>query len=209
MKNLSLILNVVLIIAVGILYFLFFKSGGMNNSGGEIAGDSVKNISVPVLPKGNDKIVYVDMDSLQNKYEYIKQLYKSLENKRFSDQAKLEGKARQFQDEYIKFQQDAQNGLLSEEQGMKMQAELAQKNKDLEELQGRYDQEYADMAKNAQNDYLKKLNVFLKKKSDEHNYAFVLGYTRGGQVIFAKDSLDITRVVIEGLNQEYKAKPAK
>jgi outer membrane protein len=207
-KNLSLILNVLLLIAVGVLYFLFFnqKSTGSGNSG--ISNDSL-NISTPVLPKGSEKIVYINLDTLQEKYEYYKKLTKDLENKTQADQARLEGKARQFQDEYIKFQQDVQNGTITEEQAIAKQSELQRKNQEIEQMEERSNKEYADQAKKAQDTYINTLNDFLKRKSKEHNYAFVLGYLRGGQVVFANDSLNITNIVVEGLNKEYKAKNAK
>jgi outer membrane protein len=207
-KNLSLILNVILLIAVGVLYFLFFNQKGAGSGSSEISNDSL-NVSTPVLPKGSDKIVYINLDSLQEKYEYYKKLTKDLENKGRADQAKLEGKARQFQDEAIKFQQDVQNGAITEEQAIAKQSELQRKNQELEQMEERSNKEYAEEAKKAQDTYINTLNDFLKRKSKEHNYAFVLGYIRGGQVVFANDSLDITGVVLEGLNKEYKAKNAK
>jgi outer membrane protein len=207
-KNLSLILNVILLIAVGVLYFLFFKERNMGSAGSDIAQDSL-NINTPVLPKGTEKIVYINLDSLQEKYEYVKKLNTDLENKGRADQARLEGRAKQFQDEYIKFQQDVQSGLMTEEQGMAKQADLQRKNQELEQMEERSNKEYAEQAKKSQELYINTLNDFLKRKSKEHNYAFVLGYLRGGQVVFANDSLNITNIVVEGLNKEYKVKNAK
>jgi outer membrane protein len=208
-KNLSLILNLALLIAVGVLYYLFFKERSMNAGSSDNSEDSTVNIVTPALPKGAAKIVYINLDSLQEKYEYVKKLNTDLESKTTADRAKMEGKAKQFQEEYIKFQQEVQSGGITEEQAYGKQQELQRKQQELEQMEERLTKEYTDQAKKAQETYINTLNEFLKRKSKEHNYSFVLGYLRGGQVVFANDSLDITNVVVEGLNKEYKAKKVK
>jgi outer membrane protein len=208
-KNLSLALNIVLLIAVAVLYFLFFKDRNLNAGNSDISQDTTKYISTPMLPKGTAKIVYINLDSLQEKYEYVKKLNNDLEYKTNADRSRMEAKAKQFQDEYIKFQQEVQGGGISEEQAYGKQQELQKKQQELEQMEQRLTKEYTEQAKKAQETYINTLNDFLKRKSKEHNYAFVLGYLRGGQVVFANDSLNITNVVAEGLNKEYKAKTSK
>jgi outer membrane protein len=59
MKNLSLALNAVLLVAVGILYFLHFSSGKPEASAGNVnAGDLT--------------IAYIKSDSVLKYYEYLK-----------------------------------------------------------------------------------------------------------------------------------------
>jgi len=41
--------------------------------------------------------------------------------------------------------------------------------------------------------------TFKKFNKDKH-YDFIMGYTRGAGILFANDSLDITKVVIKGIN---------
>jgi outer membrane protein len=208
-KNLSLILNVILLIAVAVLYFLFFKERNSHTGNADISMDSSKNVVTPMLPKGIEKIVYINLDSLQEKYDYVKNLNKDLEYKTNADRARMEAKAKQFQDEYIKFQQEVQSGGITEEQAYGKQADLQKKQQELEQMEERLTKEYAEQAKKSQETYINTLTEFLKRKSKEHNYSFVLGYLRGGQVVFANDSLNITNVVVEGLNREYRAKTAK
>lgn len=61
MKHLSLILNAVLLIAVGILYYLHFEPSAGGN-GGSAHSASVSDF----------KIAFVNADTLLEKYEYIK-----------------------------------------------------------------------------------------------------------------------------------------
>ena len=39
----------------------------------------------------------------------------------------------------------------------------------------------------------------------DRNYEFILGYQKGGGILLANDSLDITQQILEGLNKKYEA----
>jgi outer membrane protein len=211
-KNLSLILNGVLIIAVGFLYFLFFNQKSKSNNG-SIEGDSTQNINIAgpaaPLPKGDQKIVYINLDTLQSQYEYIKKLNKDLENKAMGDDARLQAEGNKFQADYIRFQEQIQAQSITEQQAQEAQVDLQRKKLKLEEMEQKVSREYAQEAKKATDKYIDNVNDFLKRRSKEHHYSYVLGYIKGSQVVFANDSLDITRQVVDGLNKEYKLKSKK
>lgn len=212
MKNLSLILNGILIIAVGVLYFLFFNQKAQSNNA-PIESDSTQNINIAVpaapLPKGDQKIVYINLDTLQSKYEYIKKLNKDLESKANADDARLQAEGNKFQSDYIKFQEQIQAQSITEQQAQEAQMDLQRKKLALDELEQRISRDYAQETKKASDKYIDNVNDFLRRRSKEHHYSYVLGYVKGSQVIFANDSLDITKQVIEGLNKEYRLKSKK
>jgi outer membrane protein len=211
-KNLSLILNVVLIIAVGVLYFIFFKQKS-EWSYHSVGGDSTQTIDIlqPALPlpKGDQKIVYINLDTLQSKYEFIKKLNKDLDSKGRADQARLEAKANELQAEYMKYQQQFQAQTMTEQQAQDAQMDMERKKQALDLLDQKITKDYTDEAKKAQDRYIDNLNEYLRRRSKEHHYAYVLGYVKGAQIIFANDSLDITKQVVDGLNKEYKSKSIK
>jgi outer membrane protein len=210
-KNLSLILNGVLIIAVGVLYFLFFKGSSQSN-GPSGNGDSTQTIDItklPPLPKGDQKTVYLNLDTLQSKYEFFIKLTKDLESKGRADQSRLEAKAGQLQADYMKFQQQYQAQTMTEQQAQEAQMSIERKKQDLDLMEQKISQDYAQEAKKAQEKYIDNVNDYLRRKSKETHYSYVLGYLKGGQIIFANDSLDITNSVVDGLNMEYKAKSKK
>ena len=76
MKNLSLILNVVLFVAVGVLYYLHFASNPSSSSGSLTTG-----------PSGDLQIAFINADSILQKYEYLEVKKKQLEE-RLSNQLK-------------------------------------------------------------------------------------------------------------------------
>ena len=51
---------------------------------------------------------------------------------------------------------------------------------------------------------LSKIHDYLKKYNAGDKYDMVIGYSKGGGVLYAKEDLDITQDVLKGLNEEYK-----
>jgi outer membrane protein len=45
---------------------------------------------------------------------------------------------------------------------------------------------------------------YLKKNSSQLNYKYVLGTSFGGNILYANDSLDITKNIVTGLNANYQ-----
>ncbi len=151
------------------------------------------------------RIVYVNTDTLLNNYEYYKEVVKEFENKRFALENDLQKRSQSFQNEVAMFQKRAQAGGMSEEQAKTTQMQLQQKEQEImmfrDNAAGNLQTEQAkktdQLLSNIQ-DYLKKYN-----KSDK--YDMVIGYSKGGGVLYAKEDLDITTEVLKGLNEEYKS----
>ena len=196
-KNASLILNVILTIAVAILYYLHFK---------DRQPEAASVVQTPVEAKGK-AIVFVNVDSLLTKYEFFKDTQKVLESKRFQLENDLASKGRNLQNKVAFFQQRA--ATMTQEQGRATEASLQKEQQDILAYRERAAQNLAaeEQAKNKQlydqiYDYLKKINT-------QNKYEFVLGYTKGGGILFADPSADQTRTVLAGLNKEYQAKQPK
>jgi len=194
-KQASLILNVVLAAAVAYLYYLQF-SGNSTDSSAVTAADST------VAPA--KKVVYVNVDSLLTNYDFFKDTKKLLESKRFQLDNELNAKGRSLQNEIAFFQQKAQT--MTMEQARATEAALQQKQQNfmayLEQAAARLAEEEAK--KNEQ--LYSQIQDYLKKVNKTNQYDFVLGYTRGGGILFADQSLDATKQIIAGLNKEYKEK---
>jgi outer membrane protein len=51
---------------------------------------------------------------------------------------------------------------------------------------------------------LNQINSFIEDYSKEHNYDYIIGVTEFGNVLYAKDKLDITEDVIKAINEDYE-----
>src|SRR6218665_1255463 len=99
-----------------------------------IAWGCDKSSSTSTTPSGKQvsgRIVYVNTDTLLNKYDYYKDIIKASENKRFQLENDLANKARTFQNKVAFFQQRAQQGHMTQEQAQTTQMQLQQEEQNL------------------------------------------------------------------------------
>ncbi|MVM40126.1 OmpH family outer membrane protein [Spirosoma sp. HMF3257] len=198
MKNASLILNVILTIAVAVLYYLHFK--------GAQPESAAPAVTTPAEAKGKS-IVYVNVDSLLTKYEYFKDTQKVLESKRFQLENDLAGKGRNLQNKVTFFQQRA--ATMTQEQGRATEAALQKEQQDILAYRERAAQSLAVEEQTKNKQLYDQIYDYLKKINGQNKYEFVLGYTKGGGILFADPSVDQTKAILDGLNKEYTAKQTK
>jgi outer membrane protein len=213
-KNLSTLLNVVLLIAVAVLYYLHFSSGSAavtTESTG--TGDSTaKEKPVVLSPKDikNSKIVYVNLDVLNENYDYIKDVNASARAEQSSLEKQYQTKGQKLQEDYQAFQQKAQAGLLSENQVNSQQEEFQKRKEELDMLEQK-SQDLMDKIQERSDEMNTSIKEYLKEYNKNTNYQFVMAYSAGplSPVLIANDSLDITQEILDGLNAQYKATKGK
>ena len=195
MKNLSNILNIVLLVAVAILYYLHFKD----------KPESAQVVPAAALKSLN--MVYVNNDSLLSEYDFFKSKKAELEDKQEKIKESLKAESTKLQNEAAEYQKkaatmtDQQRQQVEEQLGMKQQQLMQRKD----ELLGKLDD---DQAKTNEELYTR-LTSFIREYNKKKNYSFILGRQKGGGILFANDSLDITKEVVEGLNKAYREEQKK
>jgi outer membrane protein len=205
-NNVSAILNVVLLIAVGILFYFHFTS---KQELAAVKSDLKKTDSTPQLtfkiPQNlaGAKVLYVNIDTIGAKYEAYADLSVETNSSASYLQKQYDKKAADLQSRYNTYQQNVAKQLLSDNQ---RETEEAAINAGTEELKKMQDQmttlENAAMEKNAKitNDITTFFNIYYKAK----NIDFILGYGGGAGVLYANDSLNITNDVLKSLNENYR-----
>ncbi|WP_461054138.1 OmpH/Skp family outer membrane protein [Spirosoma arcticum] len=194
MKNASLIMNVILAIAVAVLYYLHFRDRQP-----VVSPMSAK----PAEAKGRT-IVYVNVDSLLTKYDFFKDTQKVLESKRFQLENELATKGRNLQNKVAFFQQRAPT--MTQEQGRATEASLQKEQQDILAYRERAAQNLAAEEQTKNKQLYDQIYDYLKKVNTQNKYEFVLGYTKGGGILFADPSADQTKAILDGLNKEYQPK---
>jgi outer membrane protein len=190
MKNFSLVLNLVLVVAVAVLFYFHFSD--------EPEVTEVVH-SAPLL---NGNIVYVDSDSLLEQYAYFKSKKADFEQMQNKTKSQLKSEGEKLQKEIEEYQKGASmmtaQQRQSTEEGLAMKQQGFLQKKD--EMLGRLEEE-----QNKVNEQVyAKLGAYVKEFNKKRNYSFVLGYQKGGGILFANDSLNITKEIIAGLNKEYE-----
>ncbi|HTK21886.1 MAG TPA: OmpH family outer membrane protein [Mucilaginibacter sp.] len=148
-------------------------------------------------------IVYINSDTLLNKYAYYAAIKTKLQSLSQSAQAELAAKGQAFQKEVAAYQKNANSLNLA--QRTATEKRLQKKQQDLQDLSQNTAKQLQD-EQEAQNSKLyDKLAAYLKTYCKAKGYKVVLTYSKANPaMLYGDESLDITQDVLIGLNEEYK-----
>ena len=213
-KNISLVINAGLIIAVA---FLFYKtySGEKSGEPDKAKHDSIAAPVIPLsaktlaaLPK-NVSFAFINADTIYAHYEFAKKAKAAGEGRVASYQKNYQQKAEAFQNEYKDYVDKAGKGAYTKEQGEQIEAGLAKKRDEIMMMEQNQDRVMGELD-NSTAEVQKKIYDYLARFNREHGYYCALAYTlNGGGVLGINDSLDITSQVLAGLNAEYSSTKRK
>jgi len=198
MKNISIILNVVLIIAVTLLYVDRFSGKGK---------DEEKNADAQVSDTGV-MIAYVNIDSLLNGYDYYNDKQTEFLKEQQKQEAKLNSKGKALERKAMEFQNKVQKGLVTSSQAQQMQNQLVREQQNLMQLKEQISMDLMNRQQQALKDIYDKMLAAIKDYNKDKKYKMVLGNTGGQNVLLADKALNITDAIVEKLNEEYQQEQA-
>lgn len=204
MKNISWVINGVLAVAVIILFILHFSSDGKKSE----TGDSEK-ISGAMTEAGNLQIAYVFVDSLLTHYTMYQDLTQELMKKKENLEKELTTKGSNLEKEITDFQYKVQKRLITSWDAADQEKRLQEKQQVLLNLQN-------DMQGRLMNDE-QKLNIQLHdsiitavdRYNETKGYQLILSHTFGGGLLYAPDYMNVTKEVLDLLNQNYLKSKSK
>jgi len=199
MKNLSLIINVVLAIAVIILFVLFF--GIKSNISGN---QTVSNKST--YTGGKLSIAYVNVDSLLIHYQFAKEANESLIRKQEDSRLKVNSMKQQLQNEVEDFQRKRDNNaFLSIDRAKQEANRLEKKNQELQELDGNLSRQLMQVQQKMSEQLRDTINKFMKEYNKDRKYQVIFSNTSADNVLYAEKGYDITTEVTKLLNDRFEA----
>ncbi len=201
MKNISVILNVVLLLAVAFLYFHVFAGKTTDKSPVVHTGTANGNVTAA----GRAPIAYVELDSLNEKITYIKDKRKELEGEQKGIEAQWQAEMHGLEQKRDNFIKKASGASIPQDEGEKMQNELYQDQQAIEARKQAAQQKLSEKSYKFMDDIQKKLKEFLNDYNKEKNYMYILTSGTGLDYMVYKDStLNITDDVIKGMNEKLK-----
>ncbi|MBS1486894.1 MAG: OmpH family outer membrane protein [Bacteroidetes bacterium] len=190
MKNLSLILNGVLLVAVAVLFYFHFSA---KNHGG-----SESSVTAP----SDLKFAYIKSDSVLKHYDYFKDQKTILEAKGKKLEQDLQTRGQSLQNEISAYQKNI--GNLTIGQAKALEEDLGKKQQNFRLYQQTLEQEVSnDQAKLTESLYTR-ITSFLKKYAEGSGLQVVLKFDQTSDVLFGVPGIDISQDVVKGLNDEYK-----
>ncbi len=209
MKNSSSIINILLAVAILVLYILHFTQKPSTSNTPEVTkADTTAKKPVPLTEnKKEDKktltIGYVNVDSLDAKYEFSINARQTMQNKERALQSDLEKRASTLQNEMVNFQKTF--NTMGMEQAKNKEQELVQKQQALEQYRQNVGAKYMQEEQDLQKKLLENISKFMKQYGEENGYDYILTYSSlASGTLYGNPEMDITSQVIEGLNRKYK-----
>ena len=192
MKNLSLILNAVLLVAVVILYVLYFSGSGKVQSKSSVSDTSAVDL----------KLAYINSDSVLKYYDYLKVNRDQLEAKTKKMDQDLRNRTVGLQNEITAYQRNVSGMTLG--QARAAEEDLGKKQQNLQLYQQSLQQQLMQEEAKLNKELYDRITGFLKKYGQEKGLQVVLKFDPTSDVLYGGESLDITQDVIKGLNEAYQ-----
>jgi outer membrane protein len=196
MKNLSLLLNLVLVVAVGVLFYLQFAGKGNSRA----AGKSGAKDSVAMAKEF--RIAYFVMDSIEKNYAYYSDAQSDLKSKEQSARDEMEGMRRRAQSRLEQLQ--AKGPTMSQSEQEAAQREVGKMQNDIASREQSLQQELMTMTENLRKKINEKITNVLTEYNRTHGYAYII--TDRPDFTYYRDTIyDITAELLKGLNEDYKS----
>lgn len=199
-KKINLLIAFNLLIAAGliVLYILFFSQQPKAKSPAQ--SSEMENSS------GNEpQIGYVNTDSILNKYELVKIMEAKLEGEGEAMKKELERRQRQLEQKYMNYQKQVKNNTISIDQAKKTEEALKREQQQLYSLQQEYASRFADQQVGMNKELIDTVRSFLHRYNKKKNFDLILAKSATkNNVLFARDSFNITSEVVKKMNKEYR-----
>lgn len=185
----------------GMATAMLFTTSCDNKKKEGTATTSTKTTEAPATtPTG--KIAYINLDTLQTKYEYFKQKKSEFDKKTAAMNAEIERLAQSLENEYTAFQKKAQAGTLTQAEGEAGQKKLGQMQQNIESRRQTLGAQLMKEQETIGAEFKKRIDEYLIKYNADKKFDFILSYSEGGGILYANKALDITEDIVKGMNAE-------
>ncbi|MDO9154747.1 MAG: OmpH family outer membrane protein [Paludibacter sp.] len=200
MKNLSLIFNGILLIAVIVLFVKVYSL--KPNETGSAVFNSKDSTGYGKLP-----VAYINIDSLLINYQFAKDANESLIKKQEDSRLSINTRARTLETEMGEFQKKLENNaFLSRERAEQEQTRLLRKRQELQELDGQLSQQLMQSQQKMSEQLRDTINTFLKQYNKNKKYEIILSNTSSDNILLTTEGYDITKEVTKLLNERFNNK---
>lgn len=163
-----------------------------------------KTAPAATLASGELKIAYVEIDSLLTKYRFWNDLNEMMIQKEENIRTTLNEKAKELEKEMREFQRKLENnGFASRERAEQENLRIAQKQRDLQQLQEKLANELQTENQKNSLQLRDSINSFLKIYNKDKGYSLIFSNTGFDNLLYADKAFNITEEIVEGLNARY------
>jgi len=199
MKNLSVVLNILLLAAVGYLYYYDFSGKKTEAVAAKLGSSYMAFDSNGHRPP----LAYVELDSLNENITYIKERRKELEAEMKAIETEQENGYKNLQTEKDNFLK--RGAAITEAEAQVFQGKLMDQQQQIDNKKQMLSQKLNEKSFGIMEDIQKKLKEFLVNYNKDKKFMYIFTTGTGLDYMVYKDSsLNITNDVIKGMNEKMK-----
>ena len=195
----QLVFDILMAVGLIVLFILHFT------------GNKPAKVADPVLSeqKGDGSVVYVNIDTINEKYEMVTLLTDSIDAEKQRQTVQFQNRQKALENKLANYQRNMQSGQLTAQQAQYAEASLQQESQKLqndyaqavESLEARYAAALEQIADS--------LRAATARVNAGVNASYVFTYGSGSPMICADPSRDITNQVLDELNKPFSKKKKK
>ena len=197
MKNGALIFNVVLLVLVGVLFYLHFSSK-------QPSAPKVQSVQNKQQATVSDefRIGYFEWDSISNRFELFKAFQNEVNQREESNERKKLGLRQQYENKVNSY---SSRTSMSQAESTSAAQDIKNLENSITNEMRKMDQELNDYTARKQKELKTNIEDFLKDYTKENRYSYIFAFEPG--FMFYRDSTyNITSDLVKGLNQRFPKK---
>ena len=152
----------------------------------------------------DSSLVYINNDSLLSNYVYFQDMQNEFADKQSEMEAELNLRSRQYEASALDFQNKVQKGLVTRREAAELEQQLLQEQQDLLQFRDNLSMQLAEEEQVSNRRLINNIMEYLVEYNKNYNYQFIFSNSFGDNMLFANEQLDITKSVLEGINEKYK-----
>jgi len=194
-----LALNIILLVAVGILFFLFF-----NKKTDPVDDKTMRSADNDSLPKWqHTPVAYFDMDSVEANFTEFKKMQTEVVAREARINDSINQMKAAFQSYYMKLQ--GQSANLTPRQKDSLGNELAQMDMDIKNRASDMNQNYQAYYMSKQKEIIDKIKNYCKEFNKDRKYSYIIA-REPGLFYYTDTTYNVTTELLKGLNAFYNKK---
>lgn len=199
------ITNVVLVIAVIILFVLQFSSKKEKNplkveeEKPMVVSEVIEEAEANEMPF---KVAFINSDTLSKYSDYIIDITKELKTKQATAEYQFKKLVKEHQKAAESFK--VNQAVMAQSEAERKYRELMENEQNIMQKEQELTQKYAQKEAQVMTDYVYETDEFMQKIGKDLGYDYIMSYRVGGAMLYANPELDVTQKVIDLLNEEYK-----
>lgn len=203
MKNAAVVLSSLSLVGVIILFVLFFS----HKKEGGITGVPA---ATTAATGGSLRIAYVNVDTLESKYERMKVKTEEFKKRQEQMETELQRSYQQMQSDAAEVQKKAQAGTLTQSEYQAAEKRLSQMQQSFQTRKESLTDQLLKDKDDFNKDLKERLDAFLVEYNKVHHFDYVFYYSSGvSSLLYVNKDLEITKDVVEGMNERAKSEDKK